>query len=85
MQPSRILPSGRTARGRRSPAVIAMSVVVALATVMAAVLTWAVPASAAAPLVSQPSGRCLDAAGNSSTQGTALQIWDCGGQAGQSY
>ncbi|MEO3814982.1 arabinofuranosidase catalytic domain-containing protein, partial [Sphaerisporangium sp. B11E5] len=42
-------------------------------------------ASAAAPLVSQPSGRCLDAAGNSSTQGTALQIWDCGGQAGQSY
>ncbi|WP_327293083.1 lectin [Streptomyces sp. NBC_01198] len=57
-----------------------------LATMLATALTWSVPASAAAaPLVGAASGRCLDVAGGVDTPGTALQIWDCNGQANQAF
>ncbi|MEV4300186.1 arabinofuranosidase catalytic domain-containing protein [Microbispora rosea] len=78
--------SGRTARGRRSPAAVAACLVAALAALLAAALAWSAPASAAvAPLVSASSGRCLDVAGNTDALGTGLQIWDCNGQANQAF
>ncbi|RSM48784.1 alpha-L-arabinofuranosidase [Amycolatopsis balhimycina DSM 5908] len=57
-----------------------------VAAMVLAVLTGAVPASAApAPLVSQASGRCLNVRGGTDTAGTPLEIQVCGGQAGQAY
>ncbi|MEV1200015.1 non-reducing end alpha-L-arabinofuranosidase family hydrolase [Microbispora rosea] len=57
-----------------------------LTTVLASVVAWSAPASAAAaPLVSVASGRCLDVSGNTDALGTALQIWDCNGQANQAF
>ncbi len=86
MRPSSVPLPGWASSGRRSPAVVAASVVVMLATVLATALTWSIPASAAAvPLASAASGRCLDVAGNVDTLGTGLQIWDCSGQANQAF
>ncbi|MFG1807866.1 arabinofuranosidase catalytic domain-containing protein [Streptomyces sp. NPDC049040] len=57
-----------------------------LATLLAAAFGMSVPASAAtAPVVGAASGRCLDVKGNVDTLGTALDIWDCGGQSGQAF
>jgi hypothetical protein len=57
-----------------------------LAAVLAGTLTWTTSASAApAPVVSAASGRCLQVKGNVDTPGTALEIWDCGGQASQAF
>ncbi|MGI5161818.1 non-reducing end alpha-L-arabinofuranosidase family hydrolase [Microbispora sp. CA-102843] len=84
-------PPIRVRSGRhRSPAGVGVRLVATLAavltTVMAAAVTWSVPASAAvAPLVSAASGRCLDVAGNTDALGTSLQIWDCSGQANQAF
>nr|WP_255956094.1 arabinofuranosidase catalytic domain-containing protein [Streptomyces sp. ODS25] len=59
-----------------------MSVLVLLATA----LTWPAPASAeTTPLVGSGSGRCLDVKGNTDTAGTALELWDCNGQANQAF
>ncbi|MDX3101649.1 RICIN domain-containing protein [Nonomuraea angiospora] len=75
--------SGRRAPARpRSPV---GAVVCVLATVLACVAAWPVPASAASALVNAASGRCLDVKGNLDTPGTALDIWDCGGGANQSF
>jgi len=41
--------------------------------------------AAGTPVVSAASGRCLDVAGNSSTAGAAIQVWDCNGVAGQAW
>ncbi|RCG26610.1 alpha-L-arabinofuranosidase [Sphaerisporangium album] len=58
----------------------------ALATLLATALTWTAPASAAAStLISVASGRCLDVSNNSSAPGAPLQIWDCHGQANQTF
>ncbi|MYS21058.1 alpha-L-arabinofuranosidase [Streptomyces sp. SID4948] len=63
-----------------------MGVMTLLAAMLVTALTWSVPASAvAAPLVGQASGRCLDVKGDVDTAGTALQIWDCNGQANQAF
>ena len=71
---------------RRSPAAAVVAVMALLATMLVTALTWSVPASAVtAPLVGAASGRCLDVKGNVDTQGTALQIWDCNGQANQAF
>ncbi len=80
-------PPIRVRRGwRRSRAGVGVRVVAVLAALVAATATWAVPASAApAPLVGTASGRCLDVAGNTDALGTALQIWDCNGQANQGF
>ncbi|MEU8179076.1 arabinofuranosidase catalytic domain-containing protein [Microbispora hainanensis] len=86
MRSSSVDPSGRTARGRRSPAALAACLVAALAALLATALAWSAPASAAtAPLVGAQSGRCLDVAGNTDALGTSLQIWDCNGQANQAF
>ncbi|MEU7696422.1 ricin-type beta-trefoil lectin domain protein [Microbispora hainanensis] len=86
MRSSSVDPSGRTARGRRSPAAVAACLVAALAALLATALAWSAPASAAtAPLVGAQSGRCLDVAGNTDALGTSLQIWDCNGQANQAF
>ncbi|MBP2706675.1 RICIN domain-containing protein [Microbispora sp. RL4-1S] len=86
MRHSSVALSGRAGRRRRSRSHVAAYLVAALATVLATALTWAAPASAAAsPLKSAASGRCLDVKGNVDTQGTALQIWDCTGQANQAF
>ncbi|WP_405394701.1 non-reducing end alpha-L-arabinofuranosidase family hydrolase [Microbispora hainanensis] len=77
-----------TSGRRRSPARTRLVAVLAtvLTTVLASVVTWSAPASAAAaPLVSAASGRCLDVSGNTDALGTALQIWDCNGQANQAF
>lgn len=61
-------------------------VVVVLATILGAVLTGAIPASAAgASLVSAASGRCLNVKGGTDTQGTGLEIRDCADQPGQAF
>ncbi|MEN3534925.1 non-reducing end alpha-L-arabinofuranosidase family hydrolase [Microbispora sp. ZYX-F-249] len=75
-----------TSGRRRSPVGVGVRIVAVLAALVAATATWAVPASAApAPLVSVASGRCLDVAGNTDALGTALQIYDCNGQANQGF
>ncbi|MDH2430795.1 lectin [Sphaerisporangium sp. TRM90804] len=73
-------------RGRHPRTAVAAAVTAVLATLLAGMLTWAVPASAvAAPLVGAASQRCLDVRGNVDTPGTALNIWDCTGQANQAF
>ncbi|MEU8177383.1 non-reducing end alpha-L-arabinofuranosidase family hydrolase, partial [Microbispora hainanensis] len=77
-----------TSGRRRSPARMRLVAVLAtvMTTVLASVVAWSAPASAAAaPLVSAASGRCLDVSGNTDALGTALQIWDCNGQANQAF
>ncbi|CAG6395920.1 Ricin-type beta-trefoil lectin domain-containing protein [Actinacidiphila cocklensis] len=77
---------GRAKRRRARPAAVVSSVLALLATLLAAAVSMSVPASAAtAPVVSASSGRCLDVKGNVDTLGTALDIWDCGGQSGQAF
>ncbi|MGW5261906.1 non-reducing end alpha-L-arabinofuranosidase family hydrolase [Microbispora sp. NPDC004025] len=79
-------PIRMTSGRRRSPVGVGVRLVAVLAALVAATATWAVPASAApAPLVSAASGRCLDVAGNTDALGTALQIYDCNGQANQGF
>ena len=41
--------------------------------------------SAAGQLINPSSGKCLDATGPSSADGTPLQIWTCGGGANQQW
>jgi hypothetical protein len=76
----------RTSRGTRR---LRTAVTACIALVVTGTALWAVtaPASAATgtPLVGVGSGRCLDVAGNNNTAGTALQIWDCNGQANQQF
>jgi hypothetical protein len=80
MQPSSV-PLPKRAVPRRRASVVAVP-----AMLLAATLAWMTPASAAAaPLVSAASGRCLDVKGNVDTLGTALDIWDCSGQANQAF
>jgi non-reducing end alpha-L-arabinofuranosidase len=55
-----------------------------LAMLLATAPTWSASAPVA-PLVSSASGRCLDVKGNVDTLGTALDIWDCNGQANQAF
>ncbi|WP_103351391.1 arabinofuranosidase catalytic domain-containing protein [Amycolatopsis sp. CA-128772] len=63
-----------------------MRVIVLLAALVVTALTGVTPASAApAPLVSSASGRCLTVRGNTDAPGTALEIQDCAGQAGQAF
>lgn len=74
------------ARLSARPPVRVASLLTVLATLLATVLVWAPPASAAAaPLVSAASGRCLDVEGNVDTLGTILDIWDCNGQPNQAF
>lgn len=55
--------------------------------ILVAATAWAMfaPPVTAAPLVGAGSNRCLDVAGNTDILGSALQIWDCNGQANQSF
>ncbi len=75
----------RTPSGRRSWRVAAITLTVVLA-VMVAVVAIVSPAPAAVGrLVGAGSGRCLDVVGGNSATGTGVQIWDCNGQAGQTW
>jgi Ricin-type beta-trefoil lectin domain/Glycosyl hydrolases family 43 len=47
--------------------------------------TGAITLPAYSRLTSNQSGRCLDIAGGTATNGSTAQIWDCNGGAGQSY
>jgi hypothetical protein len=86
MQPPSVYPPYRTVPRRRPPAAVTAYVAAVIATALATVLTWTMPAlAAAAPLVSAASQRCLDVKGNVDTPGTALDIWDCTGTAGQTF
>jgi Ricin-type beta-trefoil lectin domain len=65
-----------------------ISIIARLVGALLILTTWmmfATPASAASPLVGAGSNRCLDVSGNVDTLGTALNIWDCNGQANQSF
>jgi hypothetical protein len=58
------------------------------ALVFAATITLSPPAEAAitaSPLVSQNSGKCLDVTGNTSANGTQLEIWRCHGGDNQKW
>jgi hypothetical protein len=65
----------------------------ALATVLLAAGMTLVPAAAAAAatvgtptaIVGSQSGRCLDVSGASNANGTPIALWDCNGQANQSW
>jgi hypothetical protein len=78
----RLPPTPRRTRRPRT-ALAAAFATVAAATVA---LTAAPPASAATTqLVGAGSNRCLDVSGNVDTLGTAMEIWDCNGQANQQF
>lgn len=74
-------------RSRRTRHGLLASLATALALVAGVSLVALAPPAQAAPtpLVSAQSGRCLDVRGNDSTPGSALQIWDCNGVAGQGW
>jgi hypothetical protein len=77
---------GRRRSGR--PRVIALLGAFLLALTVLGTVQWSAGPAAAAtgtPLVSAASGRCLDVAGNNPAAGTSVQIWDCNGQANQSW
>jgi hypothetical protein len=78
----RLPPAPRRSRRPRTALVAAFATVAAVAVS----LTSAPTASAATTqLVSATSNRCLDVSGNVDTLGTAMQIWDCNGQANQQF
>ncbi|WP_225847761.1 GDSL-type esterase/lipase family protein [Streptomyces sp. HPF1205] len=59
-----------------------------LAVSAAVAVSWHTAARAGAAtstVVASASGRCLEAAGGTATAGTAVDIWDCDGQAGQTW
>ncbi|WP_328653134.1 lectin [Micromonospora sp. NBC_00330] len=68
-----------------------MSLLIAVLTTAGVSLSavWLTAGNAAAAstgrLVSAASGRCLDVVGNAATTGTRVQIWDCNGQANQTW
>lgn len=72
-------------RGRPWPRALA-AFVAALASVAAMIVASSTPASAAtSPVVGVASGRCLTVAGNSTTPGARVTIYDCNGQASQTW
>ncbi|GAA1274054.1 PQQ-dependent sugar dehydrogenase [Sphaerisporangium rubeum] len=74
-----------TTRGRPWPRALA-AFVAALASVAATIVVSSTPASAAtSPVVGVASGRCLTVAGNSTTPGARVTIYDCNGQASQTW
>ncbi len=86
MQPFSVSPRGPAAGRSRLPVAVILSVMALLATTLATALTWSAPASAATTtLVGAGSGRCLDVKGNTDAAGTALELWDCNGQANQDF
>ena len=62
-------------------AVVAGGVALATAHGVASAATVGTPT----PIVGGQSGRCLDVPNSSSANGTQVQLWDCGGQANQSF
>ncbi len=84
MQSPSAPPRSITARLSRLPVPAVTGVLALLAMLLAATPTWPAPKSGPA-LVSSASGRCLDVKGGADTPGTALEIRDCGGQAGQAF
>ncbi|MGW4641720.1 PQQ-dependent sugar dehydrogenase [Sphaerisporangium sp. NPDC004334] len=74
-----------TTRGRPWPRALA-AFVAALASVAAMIVASSTPASAAtSTVVGVASGRCLTVAGNSTTPGARVTIYDCNGQASQMW
>ncbi|WP_182882422.1 PQQ-dependent sugar dehydrogenase [Microbispora sp. H10949] len=74
-----------TTRGRPWPRALA-AFVAALASVAAMIVASSTPASAAtSTVVGVASGRCLTVAGNSTTPGARVTIYDCNGQASQTW
>ena len=80
-------PARHTTRNPPRRTRLALIAVLATAAAVASTLISVHMASAAvgAPLVSAASGRCLDVTGNTSTNGTQVQIWDCNGQQNQGW
>ncbi|GHH73559.1 alpha-L-arabinofuranosidase [Streptomyces sulfonofaciens] len=76
-------PSSVSFRSSRSTTAAAVCVTALLAMLLS--IAPARSASAPAPLVSAASGRCLDVKGGVDTAGTALDVWDCNGQANQAF
>lgn len=74
-----------TTRGRPWPRALA-AFVAALASVATMIVASSTPASAAtSTVVGVASGRCLTVAGNSTTPGARVTIYDCNGQASQTW
>jgi len=84
-----VLPKLRRARRRGSVLSLAATAVAALALSIAAVgqpsAAVAATVGTPTPLVGGQSGRCLDVPNSNTTNGTQVQLWDCSGQANQSW
>ena len=81
----RFLKLGRTARRAVGPATAAVLVAAALSTVGASSAHAAVTPSTWYTLVSNNSGKCVDAAGASTANGTVVQQYTCNGSGAQQW
>ncbi|MGF7233775.1 MAG: ricin-type beta-trefoil lectin domain protein [Frankia sp.] len=76
--------AGRAKRPLRTWLALAGPLVGAL-TATATLVTASPAAAAGSKIVSASAHRCLDVTGNTDIVGTGMQIWDCNGQANQSF
>ncbi|GLL08816.1 ricin-type beta-trefoil lectin domain protein [Dactylosporangium matsuzakiense] len=67
---------------RRTVAALSAAALTVAGVVLAAGIA---SAATAAPIVGQQSGRCVDVPNSSTANGTQVQLYDCSGQANQSW
>ena len=73
-------------RGRRlSPVLGALFIVVVAGVTVGTGVASAAIVGTPTPIVGAQSGRCVDVPNASTTNGTQVQLWDCNGQANQSW
>jgi hypothetical protein len=84
-----VLPNRRRARPARRSAVLSALVLTLVAGSLTLPVTAGVASAATvgtpSPITGGQSGRCLDVPNSSTTNGLQVQLWDCGGQTGQSW
>ncbi|MEU6509627.1 non-reducing end alpha-L-arabinofuranosidase family hydrolase [Streptomyces sp. NPDC046942] len=75
----------RGSSSRRHPSVVLAAVVAALAALAAMLVAAPAQAASSGALRGVGSGRCLDATGSGTANGTAAQIWTCNGGSNQKW
>src|SRR6476620_933785 len=63
----------------------ALTVAIGLTVVATTGAALAATVGSPTPIVGGQSGRCVDVPNSSTTNGTQVQLWDCSGQANQSW